>query len=266
MSRRVNVEPVAQPQSYGSSAAPRRYFISDLHLDGQDTPHALVFRAFLQRLAQEAAAGPVELYVLGDLFAFWYEYRGQLFELYRNDLMALTAAWEAGVKIFLFYGNRDFAYGEYVRRRFGATVLGDGEKITLNDSRPVWLEHGDLLCTGDRRYLCFRAVIRSWPMRLFFWLLPWSCARKLIERIRARTAADKAAKPAGTVGIDLEAARQRLEQRGCRILICGHLHAPQGDDLGAGYRLIVLPAWCESTAGMVNEGLALKEFSAGAFA
>ena len=86
----------------------------------------------------------MELYILGDLFEFWYEYRKQIFELYAKDLLALENAWQAGVKIFLF-GNRDFAYGRYVNKRFGATVLGDGQQITLHDSRPVWLEHGDLL-------------------------------------------------------------------------------------------------------------------------
>ena len=260
----MKTEPVANPLQYDLRAPrpPRRYFISDLHLDGQDTPHALKFREFLQRLAEEAQTCPIELYILGDLFEFWYEYRRQIFRLYAADLAALEAAWQAGVRIFLFHGNRDFAYGRYVRRRFGGTVLGDGEQITLTDSRPAWLEHGDLLCTADRRYLRFRAVVRSWPVRLFFRLMPWSCARKLIERLREHTSADKAAKSEATLQIDLEAARRRLEERRCKVLICGHLHAAQASDLGAGYRLIVLPAWCETQAGMVDDARGFREFRA----
>ena len=141
---------------------PLRYFISDLHLDGRDTPRAQAFHVFLSKLAEAAQAGPVELYIVGDLFEFWYEYRAQLFALYERDLEALEAAWKAGVKIFLFYGNRDFAYGKYVLKRFGATVLGDGEALQLNDSRRAWLEHGDLLCTHDKRYLRFRKIIGIW--------------------------------------------------------------------------------------------------------
>lgn len=258
----MKIEPLANPAPPGTAPAPRRYLIADLHLDGQGTERAAKFREFLQRLAGEAKAAPVELYVLGDLFEFWYEYRSQIFEVYRDDLAALSAAWEAGVKIFLFSGNRDFAYGKHVTRRFGATVLGDGEQITLNDSRPVWLEHGDLLCTADRRYLRYRAAIRSWPVRVVFWLMPWAWARRLIERIRRRTAADKAAKPAQTMEIDLEAARRRLEERRCRVLICGHLHKAQAEDLGGGLRLIVLPAWCEKPGGMVDDGQVLKPFNA----
>lgn len=255
----MKVEPIASVQP-SADAPPLRYFIADLHLDGLDTPRAKNFRQFLSRLAQEAAARPVELYILGDLFEFWYEYRAALFDIYRADLEALEAAWKAGVKIFLFFGNRDFAYGSYARRRFGATVLGDGEAITLGDSRPAYLEHGDLLCTADRRYLRFRGIIRSWPVRLLFWLMPWSYARRMIERIRKRTAQDKAAKPPAAVEIDLNAARVRLETCHCRILLCGHTHKPRSEDLGAGYRLIVLPPWCETPAGMVDDGT-LKPFN-----
>src|SRR5262245_16718306 len=126
-----------------------RYFIADLHLDGRDTPQALKFRALLERLAKDCPGGPVELYLLGDVFNFWYEYRSAFFDTYRTDLDALERAWQAGLHIFVISGNRDFGYGSYVQRRFGATVLGDSEAVTLNDSRRVWLEHGDLLCTAD---------------------------------------------------------------------------------------------------------------------
>lgn len=256
----MNPDPQATPHQYDANARPRRYFISDLHLDGQDSPHALKFRVFLQRLAREGQDRPIELYILGDLFEFWYEYRAQIFELYAADLAALEKAWQAGVQIYLFYGNRDFAYGPYVTRRFGGTVLGDGQQITLTDSRPAWLEHGDLLCTADRRYLRFRSFIRSWPVRLCFWLMPWSWARATIERLRRRTAADKKRKPADTMQIDADAARRRLEARRCKLLICGHLHRALGQDLGAGFRLIVLPAWRDEQWGMRDDEKGFREF------
>lgn len=240
---------------------PCRYFIADLHLDGLDTPRALQFRELLRRISVEAGARPVELYILGDLFEFWYEYRKALFDIYRADLQALETAAKAGVRIFLLFGNRDFAYGQYVKRRLKAGVLGDGGAITLNDSRPVWLEHGDLLCSSDRRYLKFRAMIRSWPIRLVFWLMPWACARRMIERIRRRTSADKARKDQRVLEIDRHAARLRLEQTGCRVLLCGHTHCPMTEDLGAGYRLIVLPPWCEHPSGFMDDGKVLKPFT-----
>jgi UDP-2,3-diacylglucosamine hydrolase len=243
-----------------AQGTPLRFFIADLHLDGTSTQRALNFREFLSRLATYAQERPVELYIIGDLFEFWYEYRSALFELYRDDLSALEAAWKAGVKIFLFFGNRDFAYGNYATARFGATVLGDGQQITLGDYRPLWMEHGDLLCRSDTRYLRFRKIIRSWPVKCAFFLMPWSFAKGLIENIRKKTNADKAAKPKGVIAIDEAYARQRLEEKKCKILLCGHTHVPQQTDLGAGYRLIVLPPWCDVPAGMVDDGRSFKAF------
>ncbi|HYF51536.1 MAG TPA: UDP-2,3-diacylglucosamine diphosphatase [Planctomycetota bacterium] len=243
-------------------ARPHKYFISDLHLDGSDSPHALKFRAFLKRLAEEAATQPTELFILGDLFEFWTESHPALFGIYDKDLDALEHAFKAGVQIYVLYGNRDFSYGKYSTQRFGATCLGDGQQITLSDTRPVWLEHGDLLCTGDRSYLLFRKFVRSWPARFLFWMMPWSMASKTIARMKARSAKAKKAKDPKQFEVDLEFSRRRLEEKKCRVLICGHTHVPQATDLGAGYRLIVLPAWCQEPAGYVDDGTALHPFTA----
>jgi UDP-2,3-diacylglucosamine hydrolase len=252
---------VPSPMPAVDPHSPVRYFIADLHLDGRDNERASSFRSFLKRLSDEAKTRPIELYILGDLFEFWYEYRSKLFELYAADLRALTSAWEAGVKIFLFYGNRDFTYGKYVNRRFGATVLGDGQQITLSDSRKLWMEHGDLLCTDDRRYLRFRKLIRSRPSRVLFFLMPWPMARRAIERIRNRSSADKARKSLKEVDVNHAAARQRLEQTKSRLLLCGHTHRPCSEDLGAGFRLIVLPPWCEKPAGFIDDERGFRAFA-----
>src|SRR5689334_17783419 len=109
-------------------ARPHKYFIADLHLDGTDSPRALKFREFLKRLSEEAKVQPTELYIIGDLFEFWYEYHASIHAIYHKDLEALADAFAAGVAIYLFYGNRDFIYGKFVNKKFGATVLGDGQQ------------------------------------------------------------------------------------------------------------------------------------------
>ncbi|MBI3830724.1 MAG: UDP-2,3-diacylglucosamine diphosphatase [Planctomycetes bacterium] len=227
----------------------QRIFIADLHLDGDDTPRALAFRAMLARLAEEAPQVPTELYILGDLFDFWEEYHRQVAGLYEKELQALEAANRAGVSIVLLSGNRDFLYGKYVRKRFGARLWGDGGELTLRDARRTWIEHGDLLCRADTRYLRYRKIVRSWPVRVYFWLLPWSSARGMIERLKARTRMDKAKKDKKNFEVDQAFARQRLEAHDCKLLMCGHTHRPLSEDIGPGLRLLVLPAWCDVTAG-----------------
>jgi UDP-2,3-diacylglucosamine hydrolase len=234
-------------------APPVRFFLADVHLDGAPRPHALAFRGFLRRLAARCARQPQELHLLGDLFDFWDEYHPAALAPYEEDLAELESACRAGLRLFLLYGNRDFLYGRYARRRFGATLCGDGTAVQLSDGRRLWLEHGDLLCTGDRAYLRFRRWVRSAPVRAALRLLPWRLARPLIARVRADTARDSARKAREVFQMDLGAARRRLEQQHCHVLLCGHTHKPLAEDLGAGLRLLVLPAWPDSPGGLMEE-------------
>jgi len=238
----------------------QRLFIADAHLDGTDTPRALALRAMLERLAANQGPLRTELYILGDLFEFWEEYHGQVAQLYEKDLAAFEAAARTGVQINLLAGNRDFLYGHYVKKRLNAVLWGDGGVVTLSDSRKAWIEHGDLLCTADTRYLRFRWLIRSWPVRLYFRLKSWDSARSMLERIAQKTKEDKAQKDTATFDIDPTAARARLETHGCRLLLCGHTHKPQATDVGHALRLIVLPAWCDTHAGYRDQDGALAPF------
>jgi UDP-2,3-diacylglucosamine hydrolase len=194
---------------------------------------------------------------LGDLFDFWEEYHPQVAAQYEYDLAALTKAHEAGVKIALLNGNRDFLYGRYARERFGAELLRDGAMVQLADARWLWLEHGDLVCTSDRRYLRYRRWVRSWPARLVYRMLPWSLARKCVARVASKSQADCAKKAPQEFEPDLGFARQRLESAGCQLLLMGHTHKPQAADLGGGYRLLVLPPFCDSLAGYKEQAGAL---------
>jgi len=254
----------AQPESPAPKPAGPvlRVFLADLHLDGTAAPKAKTFRALMARLAEEAERSPVELYLLGDVFEFWDEYHRQALARFETDIQALAAAHQAGVAITILKGNKDFLYGRYAQERFGARLFGDGGRIDFPDARKVWLEHGDLLCTADTRYLRYRKLVRSWPVRTLFRLLPWSLARRMVERVSKTARADRDKKVRAVTDIDLDAARKRLEQTGCQLLMCGHTHAPQATDLNLGRRLIVLPAWCDTMAGYRerNAGLVAVRF------
>ncbi len=227
----------------------RRVFIADLHLDGSDSPAALTFRALLKGLADNVAETPTHLYILGDLFDFWEEIHPQVAAIYETDLKALEEAHQAGVQIILLDGNRDFDYGKYVKNRFNATLMGDGGHVRLSDQRWMWIEHGDLLCTADKRYLKYRKKVRSGWFRFFYRLLPWSIAQKLKSGISSRSERDKAKKSKREFGIDLDAVKHRMDVKQCQVLMCGHTHKPQATDIGAGLRLLVLPPWCDICSG-----------------
>ena len=84
----------------------KHYFISDVHLglevcDPTDREHRLV--TFLRGLPEDTEA----LYLLGDIWDFWYEYRDVVPKGYVRVFAALTALLDRGVKVFFFQGNHD---------------------------------------------------------------------------------------------------------------------------------------------------------------
>ena len=245
------------------SAQPLAVFIADLHLDGSATPRALAFRGLLAHLSELAHARPVTLHIIGDLFEFWEEVHPEVAAMYEDDLKALEAAHRVGVKIILFAGNRDFLYGEYVEARLGAHYYPDGVRLDMYGKK-YWLEHGDLLCTTDVRYLNYRKWVRSWPVRFALECTPWCCAKKLIAKLRSQTVKDKENKPKTAFDIDPKAAFERMKLHDTRALLCGHTHRAQETDVGEGRRLLVLPPWCDEPAGYMLDESGLQRMKFGA--
>ena len=130
-------------------------FISDLHLDDSRPAATEAFLAFLEREARDAEA----LYILGDLFEYWIGDDDDS-AIATRVANALRAYSQAGPRLFLMHGNRDFLLGERFSARVGATLLDDPAVVEEQGQR-LLLMHGDSLCTRDVDYQAFRAQARS---------------------------------------------------------------------------------------------------------
>ncbi len=132
-------------------------FVSDLHLSPRSPGATALFLRLLAGRARQAEA----LYILGDLFEVWVG--DDLNDPYHNRIIAaLRTASDAGLKIFLMHGNRDFAIGKYFAAAAGVILLPDPFDLTL----PEWsfvLSHGDALCLDDPAYVAYRNKVRNSP-------------------------------------------------------------------------------------------------------
>lgn len=130
-------------------------FISDLHLSPRSPGATALFLRFLAGRARQAEA----LYILGDLFEVWVG--DDITDAYHTQIIAaLRAASDAGLKIHLMHGNRDFAIGQAFASAAGVALLPDPYDLVL----PEWsfvLSHGDALCLDDPAYLAYRAKVRD---------------------------------------------------------------------------------------------------------
>jgi UDP-2,3-diacylglucosamine hydrolase len=145
------------------------YFISDAHLGSSadptdDEPRLARLLPFLRRVGERGAE---RLYILGDLFDFWFEYTHVMPRRHATILTAVRALVDSGVPVSFLGGNHDWWVGKTFEELAGMTVHREPISVEHQGLR-LRLAHGDGLASrGDSGYLLLKAVLRNrWIVRL----------------------------------------------------------------------------------------------------
>ena len=151
------------------------YFLSDAHLGSRAIPHSRTQERrlvnFLDSIKDRAAA----VYLLGDMFDFWYEFKLVVPKGYTRFLGKLSELTDRGVEVHFFIGNHDIWCGDYLEKECG--VILHREPLTCEIyGREFFLAHGDGLGDDDRSFRFLRTVFHSHTLqRMFSALHPrWS--------------------------------------------------------------------------------------------
>ena len=220
-------------------------FISDLHLSGGRPDTNQQFFRFLDEEASHAEA----LYVLGDLFEYWAG-DDELKDAGGDPLAAEVAQGfrrlaDAGVKIHVMHGNRDFLVGKGFLAASGAQFLED-PSVTRIAGKRVGLLHGDTLCTDDHDYQAWRRTARSEAWQREFLSKPLAARHEAISALREKSREVIQAKPAEIMDVNTDAVRNAFRQLGVNRMIHGHTHRPARHEIevdGALCERWVLPDW-----------------------
>lgn len=148
------------------------YFASDMHLGHGDAPTARRREELLVRWLDSVAADAEAIYLLGDVFDFWYEWSQVVPVGYVRLLGKLAELSDRGVEIHLFTGNHDMWQRGHLERECGVRIHYAPEQ-TLLAGRRVWIGHGDNLnIKGEPMLRLMNATFRSKVVRaLFSWLV-----------------------------------------------------------------------------------------------
>ena len=146
-------------------AGKNTYFISDLHLGAKYmTDHLMREKRvcrFLDSIKQDAA----ELYLLGDILDYWYEYKYVVPRGYIRFLGKLADLADAGVKITWVTGNHDVWLFDYLRDQIGLTVLYGHTEVVTQGKR-ILIAHGDDVGVQPTMYRftrwCFYNKVCQW--------------------------------------------------------------------------------------------------------
>ena len=197
-------------------------FICDAHL-GSGTNEEEKQRLLISFLDSLRGDEVSTLYILGDLFDFWFEYKSVILSRYFMFLTALAGAVKRGVDIHLIVGNHDYWAGDFLKNSVGLTIHYAPIEIELN-GKQAFLCHGDGLNPYDHGYLVLKALIRN---RAVLWLVRWIHPDLLHAFARrfsrfSRQSVSVAGKLREDDGIKRFALRKLSE--GIDIVIAGHSH------------------------------------------
>ena len=222
----------------------KRYlFISDQHLGLQKKEIEDKKERRLVAFLKFAEDNCDELFMLGDLFDYWFEYKQVYQKGYFRTLTALQDVSEKGIKIHYFIGNHDFLHKDFFTKEIGANVYYDSIEIVLNDKK-FFIGHGDGLVKNDYGYKILKAVLRN---KVTQWLYTWihpdigvAIASKASKSSREYTKN----KNYGELDGMLETAKQKIDE-GFDYVLFGHSHERAFINYREG-RYINLGSWIDS--------------------
>ncbi len=198
----------------------------------EDHENARLLVSFLHQ-----ARGKYDLIALvGDIFDLWFDGRYTIVKQYFPLLKALADLHESGARLIFISGNHDFWFGDFLTSYLGMEIYPDVVTISA-EGRKIRFEHGDTRTVNDLRYQLYRKVVRLSAVKHIFSLLHPDFALSLgtlfsrSSRSRKENPALRAAKTKGLVSY----AQSLIRKGKADIVVMGHSHIPQVEQLGDGY-------------------------------
>ena len=149
------------------------YFSSDNHLGAPNYSDSLIreklFISWLDKIKKDAQV----IFLLGDLFDFWFEYYKSVPKGFTRVLGKLAELSDSGIKIYFFVGNHDYWTRDYFQKEIGMEVLKKPTEFKINN-KLFFIGHGDGLGPGDFKYKFLKRIFRN-PLFIFLFRInyPW---------------------------------------------------------------------------------------------
>jgi UDP-2,3-diacylglucosamine hydrolase len=135
-------------------------FLSDVHLGFGSRSDDLRREKTLVQLLDHVASGCCHLFIVGDLFDYWFDYRTAIPRHHVRTLAALHRLRDAGIPITYLMGNHDFGHSTYFKEELGI-VIDKGDVDATIAGKRFYISHGDGKARNDRGYLLLRSVLRN---------------------------------------------------------------------------------------------------------
>lgn len=148
------------------------YFLSDAHLGSRAISHRRMQERRLVNFLDSIKHKANSVFLLGDMFDFWFEYRTVVPRGYTRLLGKISELTDHGVEVHYFTGNHDLWMNNYLQRECGVIMHRTSSVVEIYGEL-FYLAHGDGLDTRDRKFMLLRSIFHNRTcQRLFAALHP----------------------------------------------------------------------------------------------
>ncbi|MBR1808398.1 MAG: UDP-2,3-diacylglucosamine diphosphatase [Paludibacteraceae bacterium] len=232
------------------------YFLSDAHIGSRALNDRAAHQKQVCNLLLSLAADATEIYLLGDMFDYWYEYVWRKPQEYNLTLQTLRTLTDQGIAVHYFTGNHDLWTFGWLERQTGV-ILHRHSQIMQIGGKQCLLAHGDGVGPSDllsrypkhlrrkiRRFMFLRSVFHNPLLQRLYALVPPSLGDKFGYEWARRSRMKELANPVGYLGENKEAlvlfAKEHEQKEHLDYYIFGHRHIELDLQLATGARVIIL--------------------------
>lgn len=222
------------------------YFASDQHLgaptDEDSRKREKIFLSWLNKIQEDCQV----LFLLGDLFDFWFEYKEVVPRGFVRTLGKLAEFSDSGIKIYFFIGNHDLWVTDYLEKEIGITIFREPQVFSI-DNKKLFIGHGDGLGPGDIGYKRMKKVFTNPIAKTLFYCLHPDFAvwlGKTTSRKNKLISGDEDVKFLGEENEWLvQYCKRKLETNHYDYFVFGHRHLPLDISLNEKSKYINLGDW-----------------------
>ena len=240
------------------------YFLADAHLGSKTHVDSIETERKLCRWLDGVKQDALAIYLLGDMFDYWYEYKYVVPKGFTRTLGKLAELSDSGVEVHFFTGNHDLWLTDYLEKECGM-ILHFKPHITTIQGKKFFLAHGDGLGDSSRSFRFLRRIFHSNFLRKCFsaihprWTIPlahaWSNSSRENGGVTPYLGEDRE--------YLVSFAKEKLkEDPDINYFVFGHRHVLLDLPIAEDSRVIMLGDWITlfSYAEFDGDRLQLKQF------
>ena len=232
------------------------YFASDLHLGVPNREKSLERERLFVQWLDEIKVDAEAIYLVGDVFDFWFEYNKVVPKGYIRLLGKLAEISDSGIPIHFFTGNHDMWLFDYLEKEIKVSIYKDPIEISLK-GKQFFIGHGDGLGPGDKGYKIIKTIFRSRICQWLFERIHPNLGISIAEYWSKKSRIANGVKDEKFYGEDellTQFCKEKMKTNEVDYFIFGHRHLPLEINLGDNTTYINLGEWVNYNSYAVFDG------------